>query len=61
MQVVGIKMSGFETVNGDSVVTTVDVDSEVFIRSFDDWVWSIIWWLKWFADSIMPDENMCGS
>ena len=61
MQVVGIKMSGFETVNGDSVVTTVDVDSEVFIGSFDDWVRSIIWWLKWFADSIMPDENMCGS
>ena len=54
-------MGWFEAVNGDSVMTIVDVDGEVFIGSFDDWVWSIIWCLKWFADSIMPNKNVCGS
>ena len=60
MHVVDVKMCGFETVNGDSVGTTIDVDGEVFVSSFDDWVRSVIWWLKWFADSIVPDTNMCG-
>ena len=48
--VVCIKVSGFETVNGDGVFTTLDIDCEVLIRSFDE---SIIWWLKCLVDSIM--------
>ena len=61
MQVISIQVSGFEVINGDSVIMTTDFDSEVFISSFADWEWSVIWRLKWFVDSIMPDENMCGS
>ena len=53
-----INMCGFETVNRDSVVTTLDVDGEMFVSSLDDWVRFIIRWLKRFADSIMPNEDM---
>ena len=58
MEVVGIEVSRFEAIDGDNIVTTVDVDCKVFISPFNDAVWSIIWWLKRFTDSIMPDENM---
>ena len=61
VEVVGIEMSGFEAIDGDSIVTTIDVDCKVFISPFDDLVRSIIEWLKRFTDSIMPDENMGSS
>ena len=61
VKVVGIEMSGFEAIDGDSIITTVEVDCKVFIGPFDDSVWSIIWWLKRSTDSIMPDENMGSS
>ena len=37
VHVVCIEVSGFETVNGDSVFMTIDIDGEVLIRLFDDW------------------------
>ena len=43
MGVVSIKMSGFEVIDGDSIVTTIDVNCKVFISPFDDSVQSIIW------------------
>ena len=46
MDVVVIGMGGFEAVDGDSVIAAVHVDGEVFISSFDEWVPSIVWWLK---------------
>ena len=61
MEVVGIEMSGFEAIDGDSIVTTIDVHCKVFIGPFDDSVWSIVGWLKRFTDSIMLDENMGSS
>ena len=61
LHVVCIEVSRFETVDGNSICMTIDVDSEVLIGSFDDWVWSIIWWLKWFADSSTSDKHVCGS
>ena len=51
-------MGGFEAIDGNSVVTTVDVDGEVFVGA---WVRSIVWRLEWFSDSIVPDEHVCGS
>ena len=58
VEVVGSEMSGFEVIDEDSIVTTVDVDFKVFNGPFDDLVWSIIWW---FMNSIMPDENIGSS
>ena len=58
VQVISIKMSRLETVNRDSIITTIDVDSEVFISSLDDWVRTIVWWLKWFANGVASDENV---
>ena len=58
---VNVEMGGFEAINGNSVVTTVDVDGEVFVGAFDDWVRSIVWRLEWFSDSIVPDEHVCSS
>ena len=46
MEVVGIEMSGFEVFDGDSIVTTVDVDSKVFIIPFNDSVRSNMWALR---------------
>ena len=54
-------MNGFEAIDGDGIVTTIDVDCKVFISPFDDSVRSIIGWLKGLTDSIMPDENMGSS
>ena len=34
MYFVGIEMSGLEPIDGDSVLTTIDIDSEIFIRVF---------------------------
>ena len=61
MKVFGIEMSGCEAIDGDGIVTTVDVDCKVLISPFDDSVWSIIGWLKRFMDSIVPDKNMGSS
>ena len=36
MEVVGIEMSRFEAIDGDNIVTTVDVDCKVFISPFND-------------------------
>lgn len=38
-----MEMSRFEAIDGDSIVTTVDVNCKVFISLFDDSVRSIIW------------------
>ena len=42
----------------ESVITTTDVDSEVFVGT--DWVWSIVWWLKLFSytDEDVEDPSM---
>ena len=43
VEVVGIKMSGFEVIDGDSIITIIDLNCKVFISPFDDLVQSIIW------------------
>ena len=58
MEVVGIKMSRFEVIDRNSII---DINFKVFIIPFDDSIWSVIWWLKGFTDSTMPDENMGSS
>ena len=39
---------------------TLDVNGKMFISALENWVWSIIWWLKGFANGVMPDEDMGG-
>ena len=56
---VEVEVSGFETISGDGIFTTIDIDGEVFVSLMTRY--GLIWWLEWFADSIMSDEYVCGS
>ena len=53
-----VNMSGFETIKRYCIMATLDVIGEMFISEFENWVWSIVWWLKGFENSIMPDKDM---
>ena len=53
-------MSRLETVDRYCILATLDVNGEIFISALENWVWSIIWWLKGFANGVMPDEDMGG-
>ena len=57
----GTKMSGLEAIDRNSFISTIDVDSKMFISSFNHRKWTIVRWLEWFANSIMSDKDMCGS
>ena len=54
-----VKMSGFETINRYCIMATLDVNGEMFISVFENWVWSIVWWLNGFVNCIMPGKDMC--
>ena len=53
-------MCRLEAIDGNSVITSIDGYGEIFVRPFDDWIRSIIWWLQGSAYAIMADENMSG-
>ena len=46
-------MSWFQPVKRDSVMTTLDVDDKVFVRTLDRFVGSIIWLLQRSAGGVM--------
>ena len=54
-----IKVCPFEMVKGNSIFSSIDVYTKVFLFALDHWVWSIIGWLKWFPHCIMTNEHMC--
>ena len=54
---VGIEVRWLETVDRDSVVATVDSNGEVLVSH--DGIWSIVWGLERFPDSIMTDQHVC--
>ena len=46
-------MSWFEPVKRDSVMTTLDVNDKVFVRTLDHFVGSIVWLLQESAGGVM--------
>ena len=53
-------MRGFQTVDGDSVSAIVELDGVVLVRSFEDWIRTMVGGLQWFAYRVVANENMCG-
>ena len=56
---VKIDIRWLEAVDGDGVIVTIDSDGEVFVSPCDNRIWSIVWWLQWFSNSIMTDKHVC--
>ena len=48
----------FEAVQGDSLLTAINVDSEVFCGTMHYWIRAIVWWLQGFTNTINANENM---
>ena len=53
-------MGWFKAVQRYDIVLVADLDGEVFVRSFEDLVGSIVWLLKRFLHSVASDVHMCG-
>ena len=51
-------MCRLEPVEGDSVVTTIDVDHEVLGLSFEHFVGPVVWLLQWFPCSIVANKDV---
>ena len=45
----------------DGFPGTLNVEREVLVRARENFVWAIIGMLKWFADGVVADKDMCTS
>ena len=52
-------MGRFETVEGDGVLSAIDVNGVVLVSSFKHLIRPIVRLLQRFPNSVMPDEYMC--
>ncbi len=53
-----VKMRWFQTIHRHSILAALDVNSEKLVRPTEDFVWTVIGWLKWLTNRVMVYENI---